>query len=131
MLNNLNLPPLEERRRQQRLSLFNKITEGLIPALPPENFLTPAATGRRKIRPKMFRGFETGNILQRQSINNTRGYKIPSSNTDQHKHSFFVKTAFEWNQLTDNTIDAMTTDPTSAAPSAPSGSPTGSAPTTD
>ena len=35
MLQDLNLPPLAERRRQARLGLMYKITGGLIPAIPP------------------------------------------------------------------------------------------------
>ena len=45
MLQELNLPPLhclQERRKQQRLTTLYKIVKGHIPAMPPENFLTPA-----------------------------------------------------------------------------------------
>ena len=39
MLQDLNLPPLAERRRQSHLGLMHKITGGLIPAIPLQNYL--------------------------------------------------------------------------------------------
>ena len=55
MLQELNLPPLEDRRKQQLTTLY-KIIEGHIPAMPPENFLTPAdRSSRRRIRPTTFK----------------------------------------------------------------------------
>ena len=127
MLNNLNLPPLEERRKQQRLGLLLKIIDGQIPAMPPEDFLIPAASGRRKIKPTKFAGFSSNNIIERQAVNNSRGFKVPTSNTDQHKYSFFARTVLEWNHLADNDIPA---GPTSAASTAPGGLPSRPAPTT-
>ena len=38
MLQELNLPPLQERRKQQRLTTLHKIVKGHIPAMPPGNF---------------------------------------------------------------------------------------------
>jgi hypothetical protein len=115
MLQDLNLLPLEERRRQLRLSLLYKITEDLIPALPPHNFLVSANTRRRKIRPTRFEGFQSTNIVARQAMNNTRGFRIPDSRTEQYRSSFFVKTIVEWNQLSEA---AVTTGSTSAFTSA-------------
>jgi hypothetical protein len=115
MLQDLNLPPLEERRRQLRLSLLYRITEGLIPALPPHNFLVPENTSRRRIRPTRFEGFQSTNIVARQAMNNTRGFRIPDSRTEQYRSSFFVKTIVEWNQLSEA---AVTTGSTSAFTSA-------------
>ena len=38
MLQELNLPPLQERRKPQQLTTLYKIVKGHIPAMPPENF---------------------------------------------------------------------------------------------
>ena len=46
MLDFLGLPPLEERRRQLRLSMLYKIAKGLVPALPADAFLTVANRNR-------------------------------------------------------------------------------------
>ena len=51
MLDFLNLPSLEERRRQLRLTMLYKIAQGLVPALPADAFLTAANRNRRRVRP--------------------------------------------------------------------------------
>jgi hypothetical protein len=106
MLKELNLSTLEERRRQLRLSLLYRITEGLIPALPPQNFLTPANTSRRRIRPTKFEGYQSTNVIARQAFNNTRAFRIPDSRTEQYRSSFFVRTVAEWNQLSEAAVTA-------------------------
>ncbi|XP_070195592.1 uncharacterized protein [Littorina saxatilis] len=118
MLKNLNLPPLEERRRQLRFNFLNRISEGLIPALPPDKFLTPAASRRRRVIPTRFQGYESSNIIERQAVNNTRGFRIPTCKTDQYKNSFFERTIAEWNQLSDADLPARPAQPASAASSA-------------
>ena len=40
------LPPLQLRRQHLRLTLFYRVVEGLVPALPPHQFLTPQKHGR-------------------------------------------------------------------------------------
>ena len=50
MLEDLDLPPLDLRRKTQRIQLLNKIQENQIPALPPDSFLTSASPTKRKIR---------------------------------------------------------------------------------
>ena len=44
MLKDFNLPTLQERRRNLRLSFLFKIAEGMLPSLPPETYLTPIET---------------------------------------------------------------------------------------
>ena len=51
MLDFLNLPLLEERRRQLRLAMLYKIAKGLVPALPVDAFVTAANINRRRIQP--------------------------------------------------------------------------------
>ena len=46
MLQELNLPPLQEHRKQQRLTALYKLVDGHIPAMPPKNFLMPADRNR-------------------------------------------------------------------------------------
>ena len=106
MLGELNLPPLQERRKQQRLRTLYKIAENKIPALPPNSFLTQMDKSKRKIVPKIFPGFETKNIVKKYSYNNSRGYIVPDSRTEQYKCSFFVRTVEEWNQLTEEAVQA-------------------------
>lgn len=106
MLNDLNLPTLRERRRQQRLSTLYKIIEGKITALPAEKFLTPMPTGKRKIKPTRFDGFQTTNIIAKHTSNNSRGYQVPFTSTEQYSGSFFVQAVEEWNKLAEDVVQA-------------------------
>ena len=110
MLQELNLPPLQERRKQQRLTTLYKIVKGHITAMPPENFLTPADRSRRRICPTTFKDCSYDNTIARQEIRNSCGLKIPDSKTEQYKNSFFVRTVADWNKLEDTvvTVDSVT-----------------------
>lgn len=106
MLRNLDLPTLEERRKQLRLNLLYRIAGDEIPALPSRQFLTPINTTRRRVRPTKFEGFQTTNLVERHAINHSRGFKVPDSRTEQYRNSFFVRTVMDWNQLSEATITA-------------------------
>ena len=68
MLQDLYLLPLAERCRQARLGLMYKITGGLIPAIPPQNYLTPVSASCRRIRPTQYEDFEATNIIDRHEV---------------------------------------------------------------
>ena len=104
MLDEQKLPTLESRRRIQRLQLLNKIKENSVPSLPPGHFLTPANTAKRRVKPRTFEDFITVNIIDRQIIRNSCGFQVPTTNTEQYEHSFFIRTPIQWNHLTDNEI---------------------------
>jgi len=61
---------------------------------------------RHAIHVKQFKDHITSNILDCQVNNNSRYYQVPSSQTEQYKHSFFVKTVVDWNHLADDIVDA-------------------------
>ena len=48
-------PQLRDRRRQLRLTFLFKVVEGMVPAIPPEMFLTPKRPRRpaRQLRSKI------------------------------------------------------------------------------
>ena len=106
MLQDLNLPPLDERRRQARLGLMYKITGGLIPATAFQNYLTPVSASRRRIWPTKYEDFEATNIIDRHEVRNTRGFQLPAYNTKQYQNSFFVRTVVDWNHLEENIVKA-------------------------
>ncbi|KAL8601402.1 hypothetical protein ACOMHN_042406 [Nucella lapillus] len=106
MLQDLNLPPLADRRKQARLGLMYKITGDFIPAIPPKNYLTPVSAGRRQSRPTKHEGFEVHNIVERRAVMNTRGFKLPFCKTEQYQHSFFVQTVMDWNHLEEDIVKA-------------------------
>jgi hypothetical protein len=117
MLRDLNLPPLQERRKQMRLVTFYKIVNGEIPALPPNDFLTPNEHGRtrRTIRPKTFTDCVTTNPIARHAIDHPKGYKVPESTTEQYTSSYFVRTVVDWNQLKKDIVEAKSATAFSAA----------------
>ena len=46
----------------------------------------------------------TTNIVTSSVRNNNKCIAIPPSRIDQYKHSFFVRTAIDWNHLDENTV---------------------------
>jgi hypothetical protein len=103
MLKELNLTTLEERRKQQRLIFFYKVTEGQIPAMHSSDFTT-RNEGKRQIRPKKFNNCISTNIVTRQSRINNKSVKVPEAKSEQYKNSFFVRTAIDWNNLEDRAV---------------------------
>ena len=97
MLHKLDLPTLQDRRKQQRLSFFHKVVEGLVPAMPVEQFLKPlplpVPANKRQIRPTKFQDFTVENIIDRQATLNSSPFLVPHSNTEQHKNSSFFLSA--------------------------------------
>ena len=77
MIKDLKLPTLQERRRDIRLSYYYKVVEGLVPAIPPQNYLSARKRGRN-IRAKSYTDFDTTNIIDRSACLNTRGFIVPS-----------------------------------------------------
>ena len=123
MLQELNLPSLQLRRQQQRLKLLYKIQANQLPAIPPQNFLTPANKSKRRIKLKTNQDFEEMNILQRQAFKNTMAFNIPPCENEKFKNSFFIRTLYEWNALSDFEVN---TGLASAAPSAQEAGPVAS-----
>ena len=110
MLCKLDLPTLQDRCKQQRLSFFYKVVEGLVPAMPVEQFLKFLPASKRQIRPTKFHDFTAENIIliDRQATLNSRPFLAPHSNTEQHKNSFFVRTTTDSNHLGDYQVMAPT-----------------------
>ncbi|KAH3726144.1 hypothetical protein DPMN_052000 [Dreissena polymorpha] len=51
MLKSKKIPPLQERRKANRLIFFFKVVEGLVPAMPSQDYLTPVRQSKRRITP--------------------------------------------------------------------------------
>ena len=67
----LELETLEERRLSLRLILRYKVVEGLVPALPTDNFVK-LARPKRNINAKHFEDHITSNIVEKRTCNNTK-----------------------------------------------------------
>jgi len=109
MLKQLELPPLQERRKINRLVMLYKVAEGLVPAIPATDYLKPARV-KRQIKAKQYSDCVTSNIIDKQVINNDRGFVVKNTNSNQYKNSFFVKTIIEWNHLDSRVVHAETVE---------------------
>ena len=106
MRTHLELQTLQERRREIRLTLFFKITQGLTPAIQIQNHLTPLENDKRKIRARQFENFVTSNPIDKYNQNNNNCFRIPNTRKPECRNSFFLKTAQEWNSLDKETVTA-------------------------
>ena len=93
-----------------RFIFMYKVVEGLVPAVPPQQFLTPIKNNKRRIKPRQFPDCITNNVVERSVINNQRAFEIPRHLTDQYKNSYFVRTIEEWNKLDNCTVNSATLD---------------------
>ena len=110
VLAELNLPPLQDRRKANRLSFFFKMVEGLVPAMQSHDFFTPVR-GKRLIKSKQYTDCVTSNIIDKQSTNNSKCcFKTVQCKTEIHKNSFFPRTIIDWNHFDDNIVHAETVD---------------------
>ena len=100
MLDTHEILNLLNRRKEARLALMYMVVHDLIPALHQSDFLEPAKQ-RRKIKTashlKDYVADTT--VTDRLVYNHPKCYVVPSSKTDQYKHSFFVETVLDWNHL--------------------------------
>ena len=115
MRKDLELETLEERRSSLRLILMYKVVEGLVPSLPPDQFIK-FAKPKRQIKTKThYKDFHVENILDKHVCNNTKALTIPTARSKQYTNSFFVKTASDWNHLPDAVIETGTPEAFQAA----------------
>ena len=108
MLRELELQPLQERRRNNRLQFMHKVVEGLVPAIPSEKYIT-FSKRKRQAKTKTFDDYIQQGEITSNISKNTKTLLTPTSKTNQYKNSFFVKTPLEWNKLSDNTVNQKTT----------------------
>ena len=103
MLNELELPSLQDRRKDQRLAMFYKVVEGLVPAIAPEDYLIRQKP-RRNIRAKSNSDFVTTNILERRETKNSKPFQVIDCKSEVRKNSFFPRTIIDWNHLEDKCV---------------------------
>jgi hypothetical protein len=105
MIEDLELETLEERRLSLRLILMYKVVEGLVTAIPTDNFVK-LARPKRNIKAKHFEDYITSNIVEKPTCNNTKGLELPDCKKQQYQHSFFVDTVIHWNHLPNSVVHA-------------------------
>ncbi|XP_070193881.1 uncharacterized protein [Littorina saxatilis] len=110
LLTRHNLPTLQERRVHLRLTFYYKVVEGLVPAMPPDKFLTPQRAGRM-IRPRRQTAEYVGsNPIDNYLKNNNRCFVVPRCNTEQYRQSFFPRSTIEWNHLDNIVVHSDSTE---------------------
>ena len=116
MLKDLGIEPLKERRSFNGLEFFYNVAEGLIPPIPPDEFLQ-SVRARHQIKAKNIQT-ETANIIDRQvetignigNININREYNVEQCRIEQYKNSFFVRRTVDRNHLDNSVVHAETVE---------------------
>ena len=83
-----------------------KISRGLVPAIPPESYLTKVNANKRTIKPTQHKDFRSQNIITRQARNHDQCFIVPQAHTEIFKNCFINKTIIEWNNLNQNVVIA-------------------------
>ena len=109
MLDRLNLPTLQQRREIDRLVYMFKIVGGTVPAINADEYFFHQRA-KRHIKARQFENFQSSNIVEKSVVNNSKGYIVPNSNTEQFRNSFFVKTVIQWNHLEESVVTAETVE---------------------
>ena len=78
--------------------------EGLVPAMPPENFFNSIPQNKRQTKATHFKDCVLSNIIEKSACNNSRPFVVPQSNCKQYRESFFVQTVIDWNQLDNQAV---------------------------
>ena len=89
MVNDLKLENLKTRRTVDKTTLMFKIANGLVDISAPPGMMEPVARSTR---------------------GHQRKFKLPSSNTDVHRHSFFPATIRLWNSLPSATVEVTSAE---------------------
>ena len=115
LLTKYDLPTLQERREDLRLTFLYKVVGGLVPAIPPEKYLTPQKASRN-IRPPNRPDYIVQNPVHNQSRNHDRCLEIPSYSTELYKQSFYPRTIIAWNKLNTSIVQASSLKAFKSAP---------------
>ena len=92
-------------QHQQTSVIMFKVVEGLVPAIPPDDFLKPQEP-KRQIKSKKYKDYISKNLVDRHSVNNNKCFVTENCKTEQLKQSFFARTVVEWNHLDTEIVHA-------------------------
>ena len=114
MLNDLDLPSLQQRREFNKLVFLFKIAGGMVLAINPCDYLT-SQKPKRRIKAKQFTDYQCSNLVDINVTNNSRCFVAETSRMAQFRHSFFVDSIIKWNHLPDSIVHAETVESFKAA----------------
>ena len=109
MLQEHNLPPLQQRRKEIRLALFYKIANGSLPGLPAAEYLTPTRN-KRLIKATRFDGCVSRNVVENHQTRHSRCFQTPRGTSEVFRNSFLPRTTCEWNSLEEAQVNCSTLD---------------------
>ncbi|KAH3860545.1 hypothetical protein DPMN_023446 [Dreissena polymorpha] len=89
MLHKLELPPLQDRRRAQRLTLLYKVVKGHVPPISIERYLK-LLRPKRTLRAEQYENYIHQNIVCNLVNNNSKCVETIPAKTVFFKNSFFV-----------------------------------------
>ena len=106
MLKDLELPTLQQRRKELRLSLLYNISEGSVQGIPRDTYLKKVREKRNITETKKFEDYVHNNMVAKYVTKNSKCYKIPPCNNPAgpYSQSFFPRTVTEWNKLDDKVV---------------------------
>ena len=81
MLEDLKLPPLQQRRLESRLVMLFKIVRGMVQAINADKVFT-LIRNKRFIKSRNYQDCQTSSIVAKYTLNNSECYKNPPSYTD-------------------------------------------------
>ena len=105
ILQDLDLPTLQERRCQQRLTFLYTVMKGHVPAINLEHYLK-AQRSKRTIRAKQFEDYIQKKIVENSICNNSQCFKTIPAGTDNFENSYFPRTVLDWTKLSESTVNA-------------------------
>jgi hypothetical protein len=79
----------------------------VVPAIDSEDYLKEIRN-KRKRKTKQYEGFETSNIIDRKTVNNSRAFELIQCKTNIRKKSFFSKIIVDWIHLEDSVVCTKT-----------------------
>ena len=104
MLEELELPGLRDERCNLRLAFLCRVSKGIVPAVPANDFIKPQRanndTYNRNVPLNVFPATSWKDHKEQFKV-----FPIPAASTDQLKNSF-VRTIVEWNHLNDQQVGA-------------------------
>ena len=86
-----------------------KVVEWQVPAIPPENYLTPVGN-KRSVLVKEYKDCVGKNIVANLATKNSRTYRFIHSKSLQYRNSFFPRTVIDWNHLGDSVVNSKFLD---------------------
>ena len=88
---------------------MHKITNGKLPAISSDDYLTLAKdTRKRKSNPK-YKIYETKNIVDNYQMLHDKCYRPIVGNSTIYQNSFFPRTISDWNQLSVTPSESLDT----------------------